>query len=67
LEVVDEGPVEVLLGVDVAWFETFKPSEGHRFQGYKEVECLGGGASNPLTRVLLAVVLGDLTSLKSLV
>jgi hypothetical protein len=33
LEVVDEGPLEVLPGVDGVWFETFKPSEGHGFQG----------------------------------
>jgi hypothetical protein len=45
LEVVDEGPLEVLPGVDGVWFEAFKPSEGCKFQGYREVECLGGVGS----------------------
>jgi hypothetical protein len=45
LEVVDEGPFEILPGVDGVWFETFKPSEGCGFQGYQEVECLGGVGS----------------------
>jgi hypothetical protein len=42
LEVVDEGPLEVLPGVDGVWFEAFKPSEGCGFQSYRKVECLGG-------------------------
>jgi hypothetical protein len=41
LEVVDEGPFEVLLGVDGVWFKAFKPSEWRGFQGYREVEYLG--------------------------
>jgi hypothetical protein len=41
LEVVDEGPLGVLLGVDGVWFKAFKPNEGYRFQGYLEVECFG--------------------------
>jgi hypothetical protein len=45
LEVVNEGPFEVLPGVDGVWFETFKPSEGSGFQGYRVVECLGGVGS----------------------
>jgi hypothetical protein len=70
LEVVDESPLEVLPGVDGVWFNAFEPSEGCIFQGYWEVECLGGVgstryhdgdgvATNPLVRVSLAVVLGD--------
>jgi hypothetical protein len=69
-EVVDEDPLKVLLGVDGVWLEAFQPSEGRRFQGYWEVEYLGGVgstryldgdgvATNPLAWVLLAVVLGD--------
>jgi hypothetical protein len=45
LEVVNEGPFEVLLVVDGVWFEAFKPSEWRRFQGHREVECLGGVGS----------------------
>jgi hypothetical protein len=45
LEVVDEGLFEVLPGVDGVWFKAFKPSEWHGFQGYREVECLGGVGS----------------------
>jgi hypothetical protein len=45
LEVVDEGPLEVLPGVDGVWLEAFKPSEGRRFQSYREVECFGGVGS----------------------
>jgi hypothetical protein len=41
-EVVDEGALEVLPRVDGVWFKAFKPSEGHGFQGYREVESLGG-------------------------
>jgi hypothetical protein len=29
LEVVDEGPLEVLPGVGGVWFKAFEPSEGH--------------------------------------
>jgi hypothetical protein len=70
LEVVDEDPLEVHLGVDGVWFEAFEPCEGRRFQCHREIECLGGVgspgdldgngvASNPLVRVLLVVILGD--------
>jgi hypothetical protein len=45
LEVVDEGLLEVLPGVDGVWLEAFKPSEGRRFQSYREVECFGGVGS----------------------
>jgi hypothetical protein len=45
LEVVDEGSLEVLLGVDGVWFKALKPSEGCGFQAYWEVECLGGVGS----------------------
>jgi hypothetical protein len=45
LEVVDEGPLEILPGVDGVWFEAFKSCEGCGFQGYQEVECLGGVGS----------------------
>jgi hypothetical protein len=45
LEVVNEGPLEVLTVVDGVWFEAFKPSEGHGFQSYQEVECFGGVGS----------------------
>jgi hypothetical protein len=38
LEVVDEGPLEVFPEVDGVWIEAFKPSEGHGFQSYREVE-----------------------------
>jgi hypothetical protein len=38
LEVVDESPLEVLPGVDGVWLEAFRPSEGHGFQSYWEVE-----------------------------
>jgi hypothetical protein len=41
LEVVDEGPLEVLLGVDGVWLEAFKPSEGRGIQSYREVESFG--------------------------
>jgi hypothetical protein len=37
LEVVDEGPLKVLPGVNGVWFKAFKPSEGRGFQGYREV------------------------------
>jgi hypothetical protein len=72
LEVVDEGPLEVSqesmeFGLRL---KAFEPSEGCGFQGYWEVECLGGVgsaryfdgdgvATNQLARVLLAIVLGD--------
>jgi hypothetical protein len=45
LKVVDEGLLEVLLGVDGLWFKAFKPSEGRGFQGYREVDCFGVGSS----------------------
>jgi hypothetical protein len=45
LEVLNEGPFEVLPGADGVLFEAFKPSEGWGFQGYREVECLGGVGS----------------------
>jgi hypothetical protein len=45
LEIVDEGPLEVIPGVDGVWFKAFKPCEGHGFQGYLKVECLGGVGS----------------------
>jgi hypothetical protein len=45
LEVVDVGLLEVLPGVDGVWFKAFKLSEGHGFQGYRELECLGGVGS----------------------
>jgi hypothetical protein len=38
LEVVDEGLLEVCLGVDGVWLEASKPSEGCRLQSYREVE-----------------------------
>jgi hypothetical protein len=41
LEIFDEGPLEVLPGVDGVWLEAFKPSEGCGFQSYWEVECFG--------------------------
>jgi hypothetical protein len=70
LEVVDESPLEILLGVYGVWFKAFEPSEGRGFQGYREVQCFGGVgsprdldgdgvATNPLARVLLAIVLRD--------
>jgi hypothetical protein len=45
LEVVNEGPLEILPGLDGVWFEAFKPSEWRGFQGHQEVECLGGVGS----------------------
>jgi hypothetical protein len=45
LEVIDEVPLEVLPGGDGVWLEAFKPSEGHGFQNYQEVECFGGVGS----------------------
>jgi hypothetical protein len=41
LEVVDEGPLEILPGVDGVCLEAVKPSERRLFQGYQEVERLG--------------------------
>jgi hypothetical protein len=38
LEVVDEGPLEVLPRVDAVWLEAFKPREGHGLQSHREVE-----------------------------
>jgi hypothetical protein len=45
LEVVDKGPLEVLLRVDGVWLEAFKPSKGRGFQSYQEVESFGGVGS----------------------
>jgi hypothetical protein len=45
LEVVDEGPLEVLPGVDGVWLEAFKPSDGRGLQSYREVESFGGVGS----------------------
>jgi hypothetical protein len=70
LEIVNEGPLEVLPGVDGVWFEAFEPSEGRGFQVHQKVECLGRVGSprdldgnkvalNPLTWVLIAIILGD--------
>jgi hypothetical protein len=42
LEVVNEGPLEVLPRVDGVWLEAFKPSEGCGLQSYREVESFGG-------------------------
>jgi hypothetical protein len=77
LEVVDEGPLEVLPGVDRFWFKVLKPSKGCGFQGYQELECLGGVrspreldgdrvAKNPLARIFLTIVLGDVDWFKIL-
>jgi hypothetical protein len=46
LEVVDEGCLDVLPRVDGVWFKAFEPSEGCGFQGYWEVEYLGGVRSS---------------------
>jgi hypothetical protein len=70
LEVVDEGFLQVLLGVDGVWLEAFEPGERCRFQHHREVDNLGrsgaarhfnggGVAANPLSWVLFAIVLGD--------
>jgi hypothetical protein len=45
LEVVNEGPLKILPGVDGVRLEALEPIERHRFQGYQEVECLGGVGS----------------------
>jgi hypothetical protein len=45
LDVVNEGPLEILLGVDGVQLETLEPSERHGFQGYREVERLSGVGS----------------------
>jgi hypothetical protein len=45
LKVVDECPLEVLIGVDGVWLEAFKPSERCGYQSYQEVECFGGVGS----------------------
>jgi hypothetical protein len=45
LEVVDEGPLEVLPRVDGVLLETFNPYEGCRFQSHREVESFGGVGS----------------------
>jgi hypothetical protein len=70
VEVVDEGPLEILPEVDEVRLEDFEPSERNGFNGNREVERLGrvgstrhldgtGVAANPLAWVLLTVVLGD--------
>jgi hypothetical protein len=41
LEVVDEGPLEVLPGVNGVWLEAFQPSEWCGLQSYWEVESFG--------------------------
>jgi hypothetical protein len=41
LEVVDEGPLEILPGVDGVWLEALESSERRGFQGNQEVERLG--------------------------
>jgi hypothetical protein len=38
LEVINEGPLEVLPRVDGVWLEAFKPCEGHELQSHWEVE-----------------------------
>jgi hypothetical protein len=45
LEVVDEGSLEVVPGVDGVWLEAFNPSEGRGLQSYQEVESFGGVGS----------------------
>jgi hypothetical protein len=45
VQVVDEGLLEVLPGVDGVWLEAFKPSDGRGFQSYQKVECCGGVGS----------------------
>jgi hypothetical protein len=45
LEVVDEGPLEVLPRVDGVWLEAFKPREGCRLQSHREVESFSGVGS----------------------
>jgi hypothetical protein len=49
LEIFDEGPLEVLPGVDGVWLEAFKPSEGCGFQSYQKVESFGGVGYPPET------------------
>jgi hypothetical protein len=46
LEVVDEGPLEVLPRVDGVWLEAFKPHEGFGLQSHREVESFGGVGSS---------------------
>jgi hypothetical protein len=41
LEVVDEGFLQVLLGVDGVWLEAFEPDERCGFQRHREVDNLG--------------------------
>jgi hypothetical protein len=45
MEVVDEGPLEVLPRVDGVWLEAFKPREGRGLQSHREVESFGGVGS----------------------
>jgi hypothetical protein len=42
LEVVDEDPLQVLLGVDGVWLEAFEPCEGCELQHHREVDSFGG-------------------------
>jgi hypothetical protein len=76
LEVVDEGFLQVLPGVDGVWLEGFMVGERCGFQCHREVDNLGhigaarhfnggGVAVNPLPWVLFAIVLGA-TNLNSL-
>jgi hypothetical protein len=70
LEVVDEGFLQVLPGVDGVWLEAFELGERCGFQHHQEVDNLGrvgaaryfnggGVAVNPLSWVLFAIVLSD--------
>jgi hypothetical protein len=70
LEVVDEVLLEFFPRVDGVWLEAFKPRERRGLHSHREVESFGGVgsprnfnsnrvATNPLTWVLLTVVLGD--------
>jgi hypothetical protein len=70
LEVVNEGFLQVLPGVDGVWLEAIKPGQRCGFQRHQEVDnCggvraarhfIGGGvAANPLPWVLFAIIFGD--------
>jgi hypothetical protein len=41
MKVVDQGPLEILPGVDGVRLEALEPCERRRFQGNREVERLG--------------------------
>jgi hypothetical protein len=45
LEVIDEGPLEILPRVDGVWLEAFKPYEGRELWSHREVESFGGVGS----------------------